>query len=126
VTIMRKHFSVEGLHEGVLSLKYHGPMPQNDREAKAISVVKWQIVVEALEKNPRLVLLLGGPRTCGFCMRHFANNCVGCPVSRRTGKSHCRHTPTASFIAATERRIGTDPVKSGRAVLRFAETTEVD
>jgi hypothetical protein len=123
---MREHFSVEGLHEGVLSLKYHGPMPQNDREAKAISVAKWQIVVEALEKNPRLLVLTGGPRTCGFCMLYAQNDCEGCPVARRTGKRYCRHTPTASFIAATERRIGTDPVKAARALLQFAETTEVD
>lgn len=123
---MREHFRIAGLHEGVLSLTYHGPTPTSDREAKAVSVAKWQIVVEALEKNPHLILLLGGPRTCGFCMRYFASNCVCCPVSRRTGKSHCRHTPTAAFVAATELRNGADPVKCARALLRFAETTPVD
>jgi hypothetical protein len=79
-------------------LVYKGDKPRNDIEAKRISVAKWEIICDMLKNPPgRLFtpddIIDGCTSTCGFCMLHIEDDCVGCPIFAMTGYNGCSGTP---------------------------------
>jgi hypothetical protein len=76
----------------------------SEKEALALSVEKWQLVVKFLREKPGSCLDSGGASTCALCMMH-SDECVRmgkdkrtrtltrCPVYRASGCDQCRCTP---------------------------------
>jgi hypothetical protein len=119
-----RDFFIQAVHDGSLTLMYYGLPPRTDAEARAISLAKYQLVLEALERDPTLRVVAGGPSTCGLCMLHLARGCRSCPVYRKTGRIECRGTALERLVVATERGRG-DPVQAARAVVAEIANLEV-
>jgi len=66
------------------------------------SIAKWRRVVNCEEGTSYALEW----RTCPLCVEFYSmaeeQCCNGCPVMKRTGLSHCRGTPYASFSKALD------------------------
>lgn len=64
----------------------------DERTAQALeeSIKHWEENVERAERNEGLLL---GPDDCALCGLFWKKDCVGCPVSERTGKLSCDGSP---------------------------------
>lgn len=75
-------------------------------EALHGSIRKW-IKIATGERPNR------GARDCPLCQLYWgANDCQGCPVSKKTGLKYCRNTPYVMFRDAVKSDGGVTPVGS--------------
>ena len=57
------------------------------------SIKKWELIVLGRGTDE-------GDDNCPLCHMFFDNDCIGCPVSARTGHSNCVGSPYAKFVSA--------------------------
>jgi len=99
-----------------LVLTFTGKLPKTLEEARAITLEKWQTIVDGLV-NATADLVISGGSTCGYCMMFLNHSCKGCPVAERTGRSGCKDTPFDAFLMATDD--GEPRLPAARAELEF-------
>lgn len=76
-------------------------------QAIAAAIDKWKAVV-ALRRGG-VVVIDGGPHSCGLCAKFYKKGCRGCPVREKTGKVECDGSPYEEWRKqpVTERKLST-------------------
>lgn len=91
--ISRASFKIN--RAGTTPLEYIGPDPENNAEAKAISIQKHKIIRSFLKR--RIVINTLARSTCGYCILHWNDNCENCPVRLQTGARWCENSPYTEY-----------------------------
>lgn len=85
-------------------ISYSGDAPTNASEGMAISIAKWELIVQELVKLKQTgvtdptELLTGASLTCGMCMLYYSGSCNGCHIADYAGDIYCRNTPYEEYI----------------------------
>jgi hypothetical protein len=87
--------NVDGME---LNLIKYIPVKMNNKDRMKLAIEKWQMVVDMRILHPRMHLDEGGPATCPLCARYFYEECIGCPIEKKTGQAGCEGTPYASSL----------------------------
>ena len=88
---------------GWLLVRRPGVAVTTEKQAIALSIEKWQLIVKFMLKRPRSYLDSGGAMTCALCAL-YSEDCtrregrrnrvlLRCPVYRASGYDQCRSTP---------------------------------
>jgi len=97
---------------------YSGESVAMDAETlKALrgSIAKWERVVSTGASGTSYA-------DCALCALFWAADCIGCPVSQRTGESHCDGSPFEDYMSERhELRLGSKERTSDPAVKEAAE-----
>jgi len=96
----------------IKAINEHGPL--------AVSIAKWQAIINALAIENNAVLDDDGSSTCGLCVSylHRQNNCFSCPVYRNTGKELCVGTPYPNYLKGEIK----DQLEQAKAELAYLES----
>ncbi len=102
--------------------------PIDKRDALELSIEKWKLKLDLLEKNPTLNEVRGcnnestasESASCGLCRlylipRKTDDLCEGCPIFEKTGQSLCGNTPVDRWMFDYDNEI--DRVKAEIAFL---------
>ena len=79
----------------------HGPL--------AVSIAKWQFIVDALSEDASVHIIDGGHDTCALCRTYFDGSrdyrrCGVCPISIDIGREYCDGTPYRDYVLAINPR----------------------
>lgn len=104
--------------------------PADDAAALELSIVKWESVVQYHQSPAGRALAAqavwledDGPMTCGLCMLYYDEQCVGCPIARRTGHALCLGTPYQKYVhARTLARSNETLLRHAKAELAFLKS----
>lgn len=85
-------------------IEFIGQKPKNKIEAGELSIEKWKLIVEYLDRNILLYPVKAGQPSndaelCGYCMIYLIpkDSCDGCPIQKRTQVSQCNETPYEAY-----------------------------
>lgn len=67
--------------------------PDTEKDALEASIRKWEFIVAWLKEHPGQYLSDGSATTCALCRLYLDDNCLNCPVFKKTGFKWCRGTP---------------------------------
>lgn len=96
--------------------------PAEEAAALEASIQHWTDNIAA--ETPEGVKI--GPEHCALCNLFWQENCLGCPVMARTGRSGCRDTPYGDAKNAYDDWTGNPNDPEARAEWITAATAERD
>jgi hypothetical protein len=98
-----------------------GKWPSSKRGALNESIKKWKLLVEHLEKGGGLEP--AGVSSCSLCYLYFdANECIGCPVSKKTGEGVCHATPYYEYTRAYSAGNFAEALRAAKREVKFLES----
>lgn len=99
-------------------LQYNGNDPEDMIEAWDITLKKWELVVQEVDKGN--LIGDGGAGTCGLCMlyNHRERECAGCPIPEQTNKIACSGTQLGNYCVALIDESIPDAKKYSRLMLK--------
>ena len=62
-------------------------------EALEGSIKKWKAIVRSTKAVDK------GMHNCALCIKYGADDCIGCPVQKKTSNWHCADTPYSLWQA---------------------------
>lgn len=65
------------------------------KEALELSIRHWEENVISAAKGETLLL---GSGQCALCSLFLPNECLGCPIRKKTGRINCKNTPYDNVV----------------------------
>lgn len=99
------------------------PKRMSKKQALALSIEKWEMMVEYLEKHPATShVWTDGAETCALCWKYLDGDlCYGCPVAEKTGFSGCESSPYYEYWEAHNNK---DSLKYAKKELAFLKSLQ--